>query len=262
VRTSNHPPCARAASSVRILQPTAEEVRAPPVASRRAVRPNPSRPAGRRPVGGCGSTSDTLIGMEGDYPVELLAREAEPAYDGETPFALWHFSYDPTLDVFRPRASANGPSEPLVWTVGTRHAPMFWFPRDCPRGCIWAGPGTSAEDRERFFGQGAAKRVHVIETAWLESMRTCQLFAHRLSTEPFRPYEVGGYWVRARRWKRSSGWRSAICWLGTPRLGSSCASRRRSGRSGGESPGRRWSSAAPASATPHPIPTSSPDQAQ
>jgi hypothetical protein len=62
---------------------------------------------------------------------------------------------------------------------------MFWFPRDCPRGCIWAGSATSAEDRERFFGQGSAKRVHVIEAAWLGPMRTCQLFAYRLSAEPF-----------------------------------------------------------------------------
>jgi hypothetical protein len=83
-----------------------------------------------------------------------------------------------------------------VWAVDTRHAPMFWFPRDCPRGCIWAGPTTSAEDRERFFGQSGAERVHVIEVAWLESMRGCRLFAYRLPTKPFRPHdEVGGYWV-------------------------------------------------------------------
>jgi hypothetical protein len=129
--------------------------------------------------------------MEGDHPADLLAREAAPAYDGEGAFALWHFSEDPSLRVFRPRMSP-----PLVWAVDTRHAPMFWFPRDCPRGCIWAGPATSAEDRERFFGQSGAERVHVIEAAWLESMRTCQLYAYRLPTEPFRPHdEVGGYWV-------------------------------------------------------------------
>jgi hypothetical protein len=68
-----------------------------------------------------------------------------------------------------------------VWTVDTRHAPMFWFPRDCPRGCIWTGPATSGEDRERFFGQSAAKRVHVVEAAWLEPIRTCRLFAYRIT---------------------------------------------------------------------------------
>jgi hypothetical protein len=126
------------------------------------------------------------------YPEHLLARAAAPAHRGEGPFALWHFSEDPSLGVFHPRPS----DPPLVWAVDTRHAPMFWFPRDCPRGCIWPGPATSPEDRERFFGQTAAQRVHVIEAAWLAPMRACRLFAYRFPTEPFRPHdEVGGYWV-------------------------------------------------------------------
>jgi len=130
--------------------------------------------------------------MEADYPAQLLARAAAPAHDGEGPFALWHFSEDPSLGVFHPRGSDT----PLVWAVDTRHAPMFWFPRDCPRGCIWAGPATSAEDAERFFGQSAAHRIHVIEAAWLEPMRACRLLAYRLPIEPFRPHDVvGGYWI-------------------------------------------------------------------
>jgi hypothetical protein len=42
---------------------------------------------------------------------------------------------------------------------------MFWFPRDCPRGCIWPVSATTPED------------------------------AYRLPAEMFRPHEVGGYWV-------------------------------------------------------------------
>jgi hypothetical protein len=136
-----------------------------------------------------------LSGMEGNYPAQLLARETAPTYNGEGPFALWHFSEDPSLGVFHPRLPASGSGAPLVWAVDTRHAPMFWFPRDCPRGCIWEGSATSTEDRERFFGQSAAKRVHAIEANWLESVQSCHLIAYRLPTEPFRPHEVGGYWV-------------------------------------------------------------------
>jgi len=134
--------------------------------------------------------------MDMDYPEHLLAREPAPPCDGEGPFALWHFSENPSLGTFRPRVPAASPeAPPLVWAVDTRHAPMFWFPRDCPRGCIWPGSATTPEDRERFFGQSATNRVHVTEADWLGRMRDCRLYAYRLPAEAFRPHEVGGYWV-------------------------------------------------------------------
>jgi hypothetical protein len=131
-----------------------------------------------------------------DYPDHLLAREPAPPYAGEGPFAIWHFSENPSLAWFRPHVPVTNPgAQPLVWAVDTRHAPMFWFPRDCPRGCIWPVPTTTAADRERFFGQTAASRIHVIEAGWLDRMRACRLYAYRLPAEAFRPHEVGGYWV-------------------------------------------------------------------
>jgi hypothetical protein len=134
--------------------------------------------------------------MDAEYPEHLLAREPAPPYDGEGPFALWHFSEDPSLGRFRPLAPVTDPgTRPLVWAVDTRHAPMFWFPRDCPRGCIWPVSATTPEDRERFFGQSAANRVHVMEAGWLGRMRDCRLYAYRLPTGAFRPHGVGGYWA-------------------------------------------------------------------
>jgi hypothetical protein len=134
--------------------------------------------------------------MGADYPEHLLAREAAPPYEGEGPFGLWHFSEDPSLDRLVPRARASDPgAPPLVWAVDTRHAPMFWFPRDCPRGCIWPARSTTSEDRERFFGQSAARRVHVMEAGWLGRMQSCRLYAYRLPAGAFRPHEVGGYWI-------------------------------------------------------------------
>jgi hypothetical protein len=134
--------------------------------------------------------------MGTDYPEHLLSREPAPPYDGEEGFALWHFSEDPSLGRFRPRPpTPNREGPPLVWAVDTRHAPMFWFPRDCPRGCIWPVSATTTEDRERFFGQSAATRIHVMEAGWLGRMQDCRLYAYRLPTGPFRAHEVGGYWV-------------------------------------------------------------------
>ena len=131
------------------------------------------------------------------YPEHLLAREAAPPYAGEGSFALWHFSEEPALGRFEPRSLAADPEGPrLVWTVDTRHAPMFWFPRDCPRGCVWPVSTTTADDRERFFRQGGAERVHVIEGAWLQRVRACRLYAYRLPADAFAPHPVvGGYWV-------------------------------------------------------------------
>ena len=135
--------------------------------------------------------------MDGDYPEELLAREPAPPYAGEGPFALWHFSEYPALGRFEPRVLAGSPgAPPLVWAVDTRYAPMFWFPRDCPRGCIWPVSSTTAEDRERFFGASAASRIHVTEAGWLDRMRAGRLYAYQLPAAAFRPHEVvGGYWV-------------------------------------------------------------------
>jgi hypothetical protein len=60
---------------------------------------------------------------------------------------------------------------------------------------VWATPTTSDGDRERFFGQSAATRIHVIETDWALRMTSCELWAYRFPIEPFRPHDVGGYWV-------------------------------------------------------------------
>ena len=109
---------------------------------------------------------------------------------------IWHYSEDPNLHTFVPHVPATSPENPpLVWGIDTEHAPGFWFPRDCPRGCVWIGPNTSDADREQFFGQSDATRLHVIEAAWLQRVRDCVLYAYRLPTASFTKHEVHGYWV-------------------------------------------------------------------
>ena len=34
-----------------------------------------------------------------------------------------------------------------------------------------------------------------MEAGWLPAMRGCRMYAYRLPAGPFRPHEVGGYWI-------------------------------------------------------------------
>ena len=98
-------------------------------------------------------------------------RDPAPPYANEGPHALWHVSENPSIERFAPHVSATAElDEPLVWAVDTRHLPFYWFPRDCPRGTFWADSTTDPYDAERLLG--GSSRVHAIEEAWLERMRT------------------------------------------------------------------------------------------
>jgi hypothetical protein len=103
-------------------------------------------------------------------------------------------SENPALGRFEPHVSATAEErQPLVWAVDTRHLPLYWFPRDCPRGTFWADRSTDPADAERLLGD--ASRVHIVEEDWLERMRTTEVFAYRLPDRSFEPHPVGGYWI-------------------------------------------------------------------
>jgi hypothetical protein len=121
-------------------------------------------------------------------------RPPAPPYLGEGPHALWHVSENSSITRFEPHVSATAASDvPRVWAVDTRHLPLFWFPRDCPRGTFWSTPETSAVDAELLAG---ASRVHVTESSWLERIRAARVVAYLLPEDTFTPHpEVGGYWL-------------------------------------------------------------------
>jgi hypothetical protein len=116
---------------------------------------------------------------------------------------LYHFSEDPAIDIFHPRpiptATAYSTPPPperaadlLVWAIDEAHAPLYWFPRDCPRVAYWALPTSTPEDLARFFGQTAARRVIAIEATWLARLRETTLYAYHLPPETFAPQWEGG----------------------------------------------------------------------
>jgi hypothetical protein len=122
-------------------------------------------------------------------------RAPAPPYAGEGPDALWHVSEDAAIARFEPhRAPTALTDEQLVWAIDTRHLPLFWFPRECPRGTFWAGPQTTPDDAERLLL--GASRVHAVEGAWLDRMRAARVVAYRLPEDSFEPDpDVGGYWL-------------------------------------------------------------------
>ena len=88
------------------------------------------------------------------------------------------------------------------WTLPIRRACYFASQRRRMRASPASRCGTTArtltttrDDRERFFGQSVASRIHVIEAGWLVRMQDCRLYAYELPAEAFRPHVTDGYWV-------------------------------------------------------------------
>ena len=106
-----------------------------------------------------------------------------------------HFSEDPAIDRFVPHVPATNPDQPpLVWTIDELHAPLYWFPRDCPRIAFWRADGAPPCE----LGPTAARRVHAIGADWLDRVRDCALFAYRFDSNGFEPWaDADGHWVAA-----------------------------------------------------------------
>jgi hypothetical protein len=110
---------------------------------------------------------------------------------------LWHVSEHPSIARFEPRANPEHDSpEALVWAIDSEHVPAYWFPRELPRGTFWAVDTTTDEDVERFLTGDRTRRVHAIESSWLDALRNATAFAYRLPQETFEPYgRAAGYFV-------------------------------------------------------------------
>ncbi len=109
---------------------------------------------------------------------------------------LFHFSEDGGIERFDPRPVPRWPeSPPLVWTIDEWHAPLYSFPRDCPRILLWPLPETSEADRERWFGASEARMLAHIEWRWLERMRSTVLYRYAFDARPFEDLHDAGMHV-------------------------------------------------------------------
>jgi hypothetical protein len=87
------------------------------------------------------------------------------------------------------------PRDGKVWAIDTRHLPLYWFPRDCPRATFWANDETSDDDVDRWLLGDRRRRVHAIEPRWLPRMRTARVYAYRMPDETFELRDR--FWISA-----------------------------------------------------------------
>jgi hypothetical protein len=108
---------------------------------------------------------------------------------------LFHFSEEPDIEVFAPRAPlAHLEHEALVWAVDEWHSPHYFTPRDCPRVCFWAGPDSPSEAILRYLG--SANRVIAIEPEWSEALKRTTLYRYEFDPGPFEKVDdFAGYYV-------------------------------------------------------------------
>ncbi len=109
---------------------------------------------------------------------------------------LFHFSTDPNIERFAPHVPRTNPSHPpAVWAIDAEHAPLYWFPRDCPRVTVWSrGPAELVEFQARFAT--TASRLHAIESGWLARMRDATIYRYAFDAEGFVPWEdASGQWI-------------------------------------------------------------------
>jgi ribosomal-protein-alanine N-acetyltransferase len=115
---------------------------------------------------------------------------------------LFHFSEDPGIDLFEPRPvlvpSVRPPgldwlNGPLVWAVDDWHAPMFFFPRDCPRIMLWRTLQTTEADLDHWWrGDRRARMQAHIEADWLERFRAATLYRYAFDPDAFERIDAAG----------------------------------------------------------------------
>ncbi len=99
---------------------------------------------------------------------------------------LFHYSEEPNIARFVPRAPLAHPdAEPLVYAIDAEHSPLYYFPRDCPRVCLWLLPTTTPEDRERYFTHVSASKIIAIESGWLPRLQNTTLYRYTFDSREF-----------------------------------------------------------------------------
>jgi hypothetical protein len=114
----------------------------------------------------------------------------------EVPTVLLHYSEDANIREFRPHVPRSNPgAAPAVWAIDPARAPLYWFPRDCPRVAVWANDAVDAGRLRELFATDAM-RVQAVPVEWRDAVNDCRLYEYRFAPEPFTPWpDAEGQWV-------------------------------------------------------------------
>lgn len=117
---------------------------------------------------------------------------------------LFHFSEDPDIRRFVPRAvrvpSARPPGRewlngPLVWAIDDWHAPLYLFPRDCPRILVWPTERTTDADRAAWFAGRPSRMIAHVEEAWRDRLGRAAIYRYEFPLAAFENLHDAGMWV-------------------------------------------------------------------
>jgi hypothetical protein len=134
-----------------------------------------------------------------DEREQLIERaRSAPAFHHDDVATVEHYSEDGTIRRFVPHVPPSNPSHPpAVWAIDSRHAPLYWFPRRCPRISVWARDAEQqAVLADRFHT--TAGRICAAETAWLPEVQRTHLYRYVFDRSQFEPWaEADGQYVAA-----------------------------------------------------------------
>jgi hypothetical protein len=109
---------------------------------------------------------------------------------------VYHFSEEPDIEEFEPRVINQADESAKVWAIDDFHAPHYYFPRECPRVCVWPKEDTTLQDRMAFFGMSTVNRMIAIETGWYERVRNGHIYRYTFDGDDFVLYEPNaGYYI-------------------------------------------------------------------
>jgi hypothetical protein len=132
-----------------------------------------------------------------DERTELVRRaNAQPAVHAPAVTELYHYSEDGTIRRFAPHVPPTNPSHPAaVWAIDGDHAPLYWFPRNCPRLSVWARTADQQTRLTDLF-ETEARRLCAAETHWITGVREATVYRYVFDAASFGPWdEADGQYI-------------------------------------------------------------------